>query len=103
MFGIDGNAIDMATIGAGLLAVLVRPLRCVIGKRAAWNRQKAVTDFLNGSSIVPFAVMGASTFWTWMLEEVLKSKISLGLAGVVGFLFILGEVMSAGKDESKQP
>lgn len=101
MWGIDGNAIDMATIGLGFIAVFIRPLRCFLrGKPADWSRQKAVLDALNGAALIPFLVMLASTFWTSLLPEVMKSKVSLGLAGLVGTIFILAEVMSAGSKDS---
>lgn len=108
ILGIDGNAIDMATLGVGVLAVLPRPVKCFLRRserpgRSAWDRQKAVTDFLNGASVVPFAVMAGSTFWTGLLNDVLNSKISLGLAGTVGFFFILGEVLSAGSEDDRRP
>lgn len=100
MLGIDGNAIEMATLGFGLLSVFVRPIRCFKRGHTAWNRQKVVTDFLNGASIVPFAVMFGSAFWTQLVDEVVKSKTSLGLAGAIGLVFIIGEVLNAGKENS---
>lgn len=100
ILGIDGNAIDMATVLAGVISICVRPVRCAIKKTTAWKREKVVVDFLNGASIVPFAVMLGSTFWTSLLEEVMKSKISLGLAGAVGFLFIAAEILNAGNEKT---
>ena len=97
IFGIDGNAIDMATMVSGALSVFVRPLRC-----SQWDRQKAVTDFLNGAALIPFAIMVGTTFWTGLIDEVMKSKISLGLSGAVGLMFILAEVLNAGKAATTQ-
>lgn len=97
ILGIDGNAIDMATLGCGFGAMLIRPLRCMLRGDPAWNRQHVVTDFLNGSSLVPFVLIVGSTFWSWMLDEALKSKVSLSLAGGVGLFFVMAEVLNAGK------
>ena len=58
MLGIDGHAIDMAAMLCGVLAMLVRP--CRLGH---WNREKAIADFLNGTSVVPFVAMAASVLW----------------------------------------
>ncbi len=98
IFGMDGNAIDMATMTIGALSIFIRPCR------SGWDRQKAVTDFLNGAAIIPFAIMVGTTFWTSLIDEVMKSKISLGLAGFVGLLFVIAEVLNAGKPiaENKQ-
>ena len=99
MFGIDGNAIDMATIVCGLLAVLIRPWRIkqLTGKWS-WDRGKSVLDFLNGASLVPFAVMAMSAFWTKLLQEVIQAKASLALAGTIGLLFLIGEALAAGSE-----
>ena len=97
ILGIDGNVIDMATVCLGFAGMLIRPVRCKLRGDTAWNRQHAVTDFLNGSSLVPFALIVGSTFWSWMLEEALKSKASLSLAGGVGLFFVMAEVFNAGK------
>ena len=99
ILGVDGNAIDMATLGGGFICVLVCAAKRNRHNRAAFDRSKVVVDFLNGASIVPFMVMMASTFYTQLLEEVLKSKISLGIAGTVGFFFLLGEVFAPVKEE----
>lgn len=97
MLGADGNAIDMATLLVGMAALIVRPIRCKLtSKKFVFNRSKSLVDFLNGASLVPFAVMVGSTFYTKLFEEVLRSKGSLGIAGFVGLLFVLGEVLGAG-------
>lgn len=97
MFGADGNAIDMATILVGIFATFVRPCRRMIRREGfTFDRSKCVVDFLNGASLVPFVIMAGSTFYTVLLNEVMKSKVSLGVAGVVGFFFIIGEVLGAG-------
>ncbi|MDB5753205.1 MAG: hypothetical protein JWP65_3626 [Ramlibacter sp.] len=93
LFGADGNAIDMATIGAGLLAVAVGLIRAWLKERRfSYDRSKTIVDFLNGSTVVPFAVLLASPFWKFLATEIMAAKISLGLAGGVGLLFLIGEI-----------
>ena len=92
MLGIDGNAIDMAAMLCGLLAMCVRPLR--LGR---WTREKAIADFLNGTSVVPFVVMAASVLWTSLQPMVLESTLSLGLAGAVGAIFVVADIATAGR------
>ena len=92
MLGIDGNVIDMAAMLCGVLAMLVRP--CRLGH---WNREKAIADFLNGTSVVPFVAMAASVLWTSLRPMVLESSLSLGLAGAVGAIFVVADIATAGK------
>lgn len=88
---------DMATLLVGIASLFVRPVRCMlVDKKFVFNRSKSLVDFLNDVSLVPFAVMVGSTFYTKLFEEVLRSKGSLGIAGSVGLLFVLGEVLGAG-------
>jgi hypothetical protein len=92
MLGIDGNAIDMAAMLCGVLAMCVRPYRL-----RHWTREEAITDFLNGTSVVPFVTMAASVWWTSLRPLVLESGLSLGLAGAVGAILVVADIATAGK------
>lgn len=98
MFGIDGNAIDMATILIGAGSVFVRPVRNLInGQPANFDRRDCAVDFLNGATLVTFIMLVGCAFWTALMQEVLKSKVSLPLAGGMGVLFLLGEILGGEK------
>jgi hypothetical protein len=92
----DGNWIDMLTISSGLIALLVKPaLRNFSNIRPCWMHKDTLNDFLSGASIVPFALLLAAPFSSWILKELLSaSKVSLGLAGGIGVLHVMKELFS---------
>jgi len=53
-----------------------------------------VFSVLNGASIVPFCLLGAGVFSQPLLEIAISSKLSMALAGLVGLMFVVGEVLS---------
>ncbi|PWE13082.1 hypothetical protein [Alcaligenes faecalis] len=96
----DSNLINAATIGAGFFAAAVRPLRKKLKKQErCWTSQKAISDFLNGSSVVPFACLLATAFDPSLIPIIVENKAAMALAGGIGSIFIVGEVLSAGRDE----
>jgi hypothetical protein len=54
-----------------------------------------VIDFLNGATLVPFLLLVGSVMSSELLQEALKAKLSIGLAGAVGVLFIAGELLAS--------
>ena len=92
MLEIDGNIIDVWSMAFGLGCIFIRPCRS-----RTWDRTKATADFLNGVAVVPFGFMMLGTIWTPLRDLVLESPISLGIAGGMGFLFMLAEIMTAGQ------
>lgn len=101
MLGIDGNAMNMAAFAVGALATFVRPFRRKMRGdcEKLWFADKAVVDFLNGASLVPFATLCLSLFWTNLLKDVTANHSTMAAAGAVGFLFVAGEVLTAGKKD----
>ena len=96
VLAIDGSAIEIATICVGIVAVFVRPARRRVRKKLPlFATRECVIDFLNGAALVPFLLLAGSMFSSELLQEVLKAKFSMGLAGGVGSLFILGEIFSS--------
>ncbi|GAB7529423.1 hypothetical protein PS3A_18320 [Pseudomonas sp. 3A(2025)] len=49
---------------------------------------------LNGASIFPFCAMAGAVFSEQLLKAASSSVLSLALAGLVGLVFVLGEVCS---------
>ena len=59
-----------------------------------FTREYAILDLLNGVTIVPFVLMIGSVFSTKLTQELMTSaKITLGIAGGVGLIFVLGELL----------
>ena len=97
----DGNLINAATGGVGVLAIFVRPLRKHSRKHArCWSSREAITDFLNGASVVPFVCLFISIFDAALLPLILENKAAMAVAGGIGTLFISGEILSAGRDDA---
>ena len=92
MLEVDGNIIDVLSMAAGVSCIFIRPCRC-----GTWERTKAIADFLNGVAVVPFGFMMLGTVWTPLMNLVMESPISLGIAGGMGLLFMLAEIATAGQ------
>lgn len=98
--GIDGNLLNVATFTVAVLCVFVRPIRLKCRKKKkCWRADKVVMDFLNGSAIVPFAAMPATIFSSTVLNIVKDNLPTLAAAGFVGFVYVLSEVFTAGKED----
>lgn len=91
---IDGSMADMSAIITGIVVSFIRPTRRFFNKQKPYFiSESAITDVLNGVTIVPFMLMIGSVFSTQFLDELLKSaKITLAIGGVVGMIFIVNEL-----------
>jgi len=98
---IDGNWLDMLTIVAGFFAIFIKPmLRRRLNISPRWVHRDAINDFLTGASIVPFALLLGAIFNKWILDQLIQgSKVSLGLAGGIGVMFVLKELFSVRKQD----
>jgi hypothetical protein len=54
----------------------------------------SVMSFLNGASVFPFFLIAGAAYSPELFEVASGSKSSLSIAGVVGLLFVGGEVLS---------
>lgn len=90
---LDGNPYDMATILVACSTSFIRPFRRLLEKKyPCFNLRDTVVDFLNGTVIVPFALLVGATFSKVMLEEALNSnKLFLTIGGVIGLMFVFRE------------
>jgi len=95
-FALDGNWVDMLTITGGVVGVFVKPsLRYFRNSRPCWIHRGAVNDFLNAASFSPFALLFLAPFNHWVLSElVTATKVTLGLAGGIGILYVIKEMLS---------
>lgn len=84
---------DGITVGVAGLCVLVR---CGQSwwKKTPINSSILVTALFNGASLFPFVLMVGAAYSAPMLDMAASSKLSISIAGVVGLLFVLGEVIS---------
>ena len=96
MSALDGNWVDMLTISGGLVGVFVKPiLRYARSRPPCWIHRTAVNDFLNAASFAPFALLLLAPFNHWVLNElVAATKVTLGLAGGIGILYVVKELLS---------
>ena len=82
------------------MCVFVRPVRLKLRKKKkCWRAAKVVMDFLNGSAVVPFAAMPATIFSSTVLTMVKDNLPTLAAAGFVGFVYVVSEVFTAGKED----
>lgn len=93
---IDGHAVDIWTLGIAFVVMMIRPVRRMCtGRKPYFTRLAAMVDFMNGVVIIPFLLLIFAAISQTLLEEVIKTnKIFLAVAGVIGLIFVLGEVMS---------
>ncbi len=101
-WGIDGNWFNIATFIVAGLCIFVRPIRRRFNpNRTApcWRADKAVFDFLNGLAVFPFAVMPLTVASSTLLAVVKENLQTLAAAGFVGFIYVISEVLTAGKED----
>ena len=97
---IDANVVNSAMVVVGLLSILIRPIRKRYWNHSkCWAADKAIMDFLNGTATVPFLCLGVSPFYPALIPLVTSSQGAMAVAGVIGSIFIFGEILSAGHDE----
>ena len=92
----DGNWIDMLTIAFGAAGIFVKPaMRYASKERPCWVHREATIDLLNAASMAPFILLLISPFNSWVLKEITTgSKVSFGLAGGIGALYVIKEIFS---------
>jgi hypothetical protein len=93
---IDGNRVEMRTAVCGALGLLVKPVvRARRRIRPLWQFGDTVRDFLNAASLAPFFLLSLGVFSSWVLGELVRSgKITLFLAGGIGTLYVLKELLT---------
>lgn len=82
-----GTNIDGWTIGVGLLCIPVR--WAFQGFQLA--RADVPKTLLNGCTIFPFMVLGATVFSPQVMAWATTSKFTIALAGCVGTAYVLNE------------
>lgn len=86
----------MATIAVAVLSCFIRPIRRRIKKfDQCFSYDKMVIDFLNGTVLVPFALLVGAIFSKTLLEEAMKSsKLFLAIGGIIGLFFVIREYLN---------
>ncbi|ATR83048.1 hypothetical protein CS390_11055 [Pseudomonas sp. HLS-6] len=82
--------LDAWTVVVGFIAVVLRYLM----QGFSVKKDECVVAFLNGATIVPFAVLVSSAFSPDFLELAMTTKGSMALAGGVGIFSVAGDVLA---------
>lgn len=82
-----GTNIDAWTIGIGLLSI---PARWLV-QGCELTREDVPKTLLNGCTVFPFMVLGATVFSPEIMEWAITSKFTIALAGCVGAAYVLNE------------
>lgn len=91
-FVFDGNVGDIATVGVAALAIFIRPIRRTRSGGPCFNTRDCILDCLNGSTVVPFALLVGAAMSTTIAAEIVKtSKVSMAIAGLIGLIFLVRE------------
>jgi hypothetical protein len=85
--------VDTVTIIIAIVAtVLTTGVRYKRGIPNYATRRRIIVDVLNGSVIYPFALLIFSVFNPTIFKYLETSRLSVGLAGIVGVIFVIGEL-----------
>ena len=84
---------DGITVGVAAFAVLVRCIQACYMKTRI-HVAMCVQSFFNGASIFPFVLLLSAAFYKELFDLAVGSKLSLFLAGGIGLIFVLGELLS---------
>lgn len=84
-----GTNIDGWTIGVGLACI---PVRWVL-QGFQLTREDVPKTLLNGCTIFPFMVLGATVFSPQVMVWATTSKFTIALAGCVGAAYVLNETL----------
>lgn len=101
--GFDPFGVDPVTIFVAILAssftLTVRYFRDV---KPIATRRRVINDFLNGSVIYPFLLLIVSVASTRVFDYIKDAKLAIALAGTVGVIFVIGELVLACSHEEKK-
>jgi len=102
---LNAVGVDAVTLAAGTLSSCIRPIRRYMRQRyhtfngTCWESQKVVMDFLNGAAAIPFALLVASAFYSEAAPVLVANKAAMVVAGAIGLIFVVGEILTAGRDD----
>lgn len=88
------SLIDSATIFVAIVVVLVKMYLRSRRKQSIASVRMCGVDFLNGTVIVPFAVMFSAVFYADLYREMARaSTAGVAAAGAIGLFFVIGELL----------
>jgi hypothetical protein len=89
--GVDAITIVIAILATGLTSAA----RWLRGVKPIISRRRITNDLLNGSVIYPFVLLVVSVGNINVFNYLKDSRVSLALAGLVGIIFVVGELMAS--------
>ena len=95
MFLKMGHWLDILTVTIAILCIFIRPIRRYRSKTfPLTDHRMAGNDFLNGLAVTPFIFLAFSILSDWVLDEIKNSsRVMITAAGVLGFIYILKELL----------
>jgi hypothetical protein len=95
LWSADSITLAIAILGAALV-VLIRYMR---GIRPAVTRRRLMNDFLNASVIYPFLLLVSAVVNPNVFNYLKESRLVVSLAGGVGLIFVVGELIASASPE----
>lgn len=89
----------LVSVGADPVSIVVAAFCVMLRCLELWTKGRDITSeqcasaLLNGASVFPFILMFCAAFSPKLLEIAGAAQLSLALAGGVGLVFVLGEVL----------
>jgi hypothetical protein len=89
----DRSWVDMGTILFGLVAVRRRSILSTPRGITAANRDRVISDLLNGADLFPFLVLIPAAFSSYVIKEISHSSVvTFSLSGALGMIWVSGEL-----------
>ncbi len=87
----DRSWVDMGTFG--LVAVRRRSILSTPRGITAANRDRVISDLLNGAALFPFLVLIPAAFSSYVIKEISHSSVvTFSLSGALGMVWVSGEL-----------
>lgn len=89
----DRSWVDMGTILFELVAARRRSVLSTPRGITAANRDRVISDLLNGAALFPFLVLIPAPFSSYVINEISHSSVvTFSLSGALGMIWVIGEL-----------
>src|SRR5437588_1446953 len=77
---------------AAAVSFSIAVFRYLKGREPYITTGRCIRDFLNAGALLPFTLLFLSVGSSKIFDHLKASRLALGLAGFVGFIFVVGEL-----------